>query len=224
MNYLRNLFYSSRKKNNEIKKTDNEIEKPDNKIQKIEKTNNKIQNIETQETDNNVQPINNTVCRACWSPTDCYASCKCNDCKESDYVGIKTPLDKVFYKAKYASNSEELDSAYIEYHKININNRYDYHVHEMDNCGWCGGYDGCLIGCSCPTCKRYDRHSQPCGCDICQEEIRESEQVEYIQRDFNRLKQTRSYLKYEYDLAKRDIERAQEKMKRCKRKLDEFDC
>ena len=27
-----------------------------------------------------------------------------------------------------------------------------YHDCELDDCDWCYGYDGCLIGCECPRC------------------------------------------------------------------------
>lgn len=29
-----------------------------------------------------------------------------------------------------------------------------YHTDELDTCDYCGGYDGCLKGCTAPCCKK----------------------------------------------------------------------
>ena len=36
------------------------------------------------------------------------------------------------------------------------NEKY-YHQTENDICGFCGGYDGCMIECTCPHCREQDR-------------------------------------------------------------------
>lgn len=30
----------------------------------------------------------------------------------------------------------------------------NYHQTELDTCDYCGGYDGCLVGCKCPKCNK----------------------------------------------------------------------
>ena len=32
----------------------------------------------------------------------------------------------------------------------------NYHTTENDSCSGCKGYDGCLMGCDCPTCQNPD--------------------------------------------------------------------
>lgn len=32
-----------------------------------------------------------------------------------------------------------------------------YHQEELDTCGFCSGYDGCLLGCTCPHCIEQDK-------------------------------------------------------------------
>lgn len=39
------------------------------------------------------------------------------------------------------------------YKNDKLHNGVYYHQTESDKCGLCGGYDGCLIGCTCPACE-----------------------------------------------------------------------
>lgn len=67
------------------------------------------------------------------------------NCKENnDCRNFKNMIDVLEYQINnpnFSNNNKLFDGVY-------------YHQNELDTCGQCGGYDGCLIGCNCPACNR----------------------------------------------------------------------